>query len=58
MAQVNKLGRIREVCVGTNKMNDLDFYMERPRVTGDFHGQAPLLWLINEKLQKSKRIVP
>lgn len=50
LAQVNKEGRIREVCVGTGKMADRDFYMDRPRVTGDFHGQAPLLWLINERI--------
>jgi unsaturated rhamnogalacturonyl hydrolase len=54
MAQVNKAGEIREVCVGTNKMPDRDFYLERPRVVGDFHGQAPLLWLINEKFSQSK----
>ena len=50
IAHVNKAGEIREVCVGTNKMPDRDFYLERPRVVGDFHGQAPLLWLINESL--------
>jgi rhamnogalacturonyl hydrolase YesR len=50
LAHVNKSGQIREVCVGTNKMPDRDFYLERPRVVGDFHGQAPLLWLINEHL--------
>lgn len=54
LAQVNKDGLIREVCVGTNKMPDRDFYMDRPRVTGDLHGQAPLLWLINEKLGNKK----
>ena len=51
IAHVNKAGEIREVCVGTNKMPDRDFYLERPRVVGDFHGQAPLLWLINELLR-------
>jgi unsaturated rhamnogalacturonyl hydrolase len=44
---------VREVCVGTNKAfqevgPDLDtqlkFYLERPRKTGDLHGQAPILW--------------
>jgi unsaturated rhamnogalacturonyl hydrolase len=35
---------LREVCVGTNKENDYQFYMDRPRTTGDLHGQAPLLW--------------
>jgi rhamnogalacturonyl hydrolase YesR len=24
---------------------DLEYYLSRPRVAGDFHGQAPVLWL-------------
>jgi rhamnogalacturonyl hydrolase YesR len=32
------------VCAGTNKLNDLNYYLTRPRMTGDFHGQAPVLW--------------
>jgi hypothetical protein len=45
---------IREVCVGTNKSRQVtgtddlkvqyDFYLARPRKTGDLHGQAPVLW--------------
>jgi unsaturated rhamnogalacturonyl hydrolase len=35
---------LREVCVGTAKKNDLQYYLDRPRVTGDLHGQAPVLW--------------
>jgi unsaturated rhamnogalacturonyl hydrolase len=45
---------VREVCIGTNKSHqetksdDLkvqyDFYLARPRKTGDLHGQAPILW--------------
>jgi unsaturated rhamnogalacturonyl hydrolase len=37
-------GTIREVCVGTNKGFSEQYYMDRPRKTGDLHGQAPLLW--------------
>jgi rhamnogalacturonyl hydrolase YesR len=37
-------GLLREVCVGTGKKNDLQHYLDRPRVTGDTHGQAPVLW--------------
>ena len=33
-----------EVCEGTNKLNSLDYYLARKRRTGDFHGQAPILW--------------
>jgi rhamnogalacturonyl hydrolase YesR len=35
---------IREVCEGTNKKNDLQYYLDRKRNTGDMHGQAPVLW--------------
>jgi rhamnogalacturonyl hydrolase YesR len=35
---------MREVCEGTNKKNDLQYYLDRKRRTGDFHGQAPVLW--------------
>ncbi len=35
---------IREVCEGTNKKNDRQYYLDRQRNTGDFHGQAPVLW--------------
>ncbi len=35
---------LREVCVGTSKKNDLQYYLDRPRITGDLHGQAPVLW--------------
>lgn len=37
-------GDIRNVCEGTNKKNDLQYYLERARLTGDLHGQAPILW--------------
>ncbi len=47
LALVNYLdanGDIRNVCEGTNKKNDLEYYRNRPRLTGDLHGQAPVLW--------------
>ena len=35
---------VTQVCEGTSKLNDLGYYLARPRRTGDFHGQAPVLW--------------
>ena len=35
---------VTSVCEGTNKLDDLDYYTDRKRRTGDFHGQAPVLW--------------
>jgi rhamnogalacturonyl hydrolase YesR len=37
-------GAVRDVCVGTGTKNDLQYYLDRPRTTGDLHGQAPVLW--------------
>jgi unsaturated rhamnogalacturonyl hydrolase len=35
---------VTNVCEGTNKINDREFYLLRKRKTGDFHGQAPFMW--------------
>ena len=37
-------GDISNVCEGTNKQNDYQYYIDRARRTGDMHGQAPVLW--------------
>lgn len=42
--ELNPNGDIREVCEGTNKKNDLEYYLTRARKVGDLHGQAPMLW--------------
>jgi rhamnogalacturonyl hydrolase YesR len=41
---INPDGDISNVCEGTNKKNDLQYYLDRKRNTGDLHGQAPVLW--------------
>lgn len=41
---INESGDIKDVCEGTNKKNDQQYYLNRSRVTGDLHGQAPILW--------------
>ncbi len=38
-------GDLANVCVGTGKRNDRTWYLTRPAVAGDPHGQAPLMWL-------------
>ncbi len=37
-------GRISNICPGTGQSNDVNYYLNRPKVTGDLHGQAPILW--------------
>jgi rhamnogalacturonyl hydrolase YesR len=41
---VNEDGKVREVCVGTNKGYTVEYYMDRGRVVGDLHGQAGFMW--------------
>jgi unsaturated rhamnogalacturonyl hydrolase len=41
---INQQGKVTNVCVGTGKNNEMDYYLNRPRSTGDLHGQAPVLW--------------
>jgi unsaturated rhamnogalacturonyl hydrolase len=50
-ALIDEDGNVGGVCVGTGKKNDLQYYLDRPRVAGDFHGQAPVLWLAAELLR-------
>ena len=42
---------IRNVCEGTGKNHDLNFYLQRARITGDLHGQAPILWCASALLR-------
>jgi unsaturated rhamnogalacturonyl hydrolase len=44
LTYLNPNADIREVCEGTNKKNDRQYYLDRQRNVGDFHGQAPMLW--------------
>ncbi len=41
---INEEGKISDVCVGTGQSTDIQYYLDRPRTTGDLHGQAPMLW--------------
>lgn len=48
---LNPDGRIRDVCEGTNALNDRQHYLKRGRITGDLHGQAPILWCVNALME-------
>lgn len=43
---------VKEVCEGTNKKNDRQYYLDRGRITGDMHGQAPVLWCATALLRQ------
>jgi len=40
---IDQNNNVTSVCAGTGKKDDLEYYFERPRRTGDFHGQAAIL---------------
>ena len=52
VSYINENGDVTEVCVGTNKKDDRQYYYDRPRIAGDFHGQAPVLWCAYALLEK------
>lgn len=41
---LNQDDELTEVCEGTNIKNDRNHYLQRKRIVGDLHGQAPMLW--------------
>ena len=49
---IDKDGRVDKVCVGTGQTNNIQFYLTRPTEKGNAHGQAPVLWCVNELLRK------
>lgn len=44
LTYINAENDITEVCMGTNIGTTKAYYLDRRRIVGDLHGQAPLLW--------------
>jgi len=44
VAHLDNDANVRDVCIGTGKGTSVEYYLARPRQTGDLHGQAPILW--------------
>ena len=51
-SKLDENGALHDVCVGTNQKDDTQYYLDRPRATGDLHGQAPVLWCAWALLEK------
>ena len=49
--RLDRYANLPDVCVGTGKKNDHQYYIDRPRLNGDPHGQAPMLWCVNALLE-------
>lgn len=45
--KLDEYANLADVCVGTNRKNDRQWYLDRPRYNGDPHGQAPMMWIAN-----------
>ena len=54
-ARMDAHANVAGVCVGTNKKNDHQYYLDRPRFNGDPHGQAPMLWLAGELVADERK---
>jgi len=50
VARLDDKADLADVCVGTCAKADRTWYLERGKVAGDPHGQAPLLWIVNSLL--------
>lgn len=49
-SMLDQYGNLADVCTGTGKKNDHQYYLDRARVNGDPHGQASLMWCVNALL--------
>ena len=55
ISYINENAEITNVCEGTGKNNDHQYYLDRKRLTGDMHGQAPILWCATALLRKEDK---
>ena len=51
ISYIDENADVREVCEGTGKKNDKQYYFDRKRNVGDLHGQAPILWCASALLR-------
>jgi Predicted unsaturated glucuronyl hydrolase involved in regulation of bacterial surface properties, and related proteins len=51
ISYIDKNDEVQEVCEGTGKKNDRQYYFDRKRNVGDLHGQAPVLWCASALLR-------
>ena len=45
VGKLDEYANLKDVCIGTGKRNDHQYYLDRPREAGDPHGQAALSWI-------------
>ena len=55
VSRLDERANLSDVCVGTGARNNREWYMNRSRINGDPHGQAPLLWLCRAIMEARSR---
>lgn len=45
-----------DICAGTGQGDNIEYYLNRPKSSGDLHGQAPLLWCACELLDTNSAV--
>lgn len=48
---IDQNDNVTSVCEGTNKKDSREWYLNRERHTGDFHGFEPIMWAASELLR-------
>ena len=51
-SRLDEHANLPDVCIGTGARDSREWYFGRPRVNGDPHGQAPLMWICNALVEK------
>lgn len=49
--RLDEHANLSDVCIGTGKCNSHRYYVNRRRINGDPHGEAPMMWCVNELLR-------
>ena len=52
VSMLDEYGNLPDVCIGTGASAKREDYLSRPRIHGDPHGQAPLMWLCRSLLER------
>ena len=52
--RLDEHANLSDVCIGTGKQNDHQYYVDRKRINGDPHGEAPMMWCVVEHLKMSQ----
>lgn len=51
---INDKAELTDICEGTGTGDNRQYYLDRKRLTGDFHGQAPVLWCATALLRQNE----